>query len=340
MTGGTFAGVTTTSVLSEKETVVPAILVEGVVKSYGFGRFKALDGVNLRVESGDIFALIGPNGAGKTTLMGCMLALLRPNAGRITIFGKPPDHIDVRAVTGFLPERPSFEPWMNSLEFLRFHQMLAGRAGTDTARQEIQESLAAVELEDVAKRRISKFSRGMLQRLGLAQVLVGKPQLCFLDEPTSGLDPPGMDLVREVLLRFRAAGVTVVVNSHHLDEIEKVCTRFAFIRRGKMETQETISSITSKMLIAKWVQGKIPEADLLLKAVSDCGVTLAESNDEHAKILVNARQDAPAIISSLIHNGISIEEIYFDRRGLSDLFKPESDRRARKDLNDETPARI
>jgi ABC-2 type transport system ATP-binding protein len=321
----------------KKATDVPAILVEGVVKSYGFGgRFKALDGVNLRVEPGDIFALIGPNGAGKTTLMGCMLALLKPTSGRISIFGKPPDHKDVRSVSGFLPERPSFEPWMTPVEFLRFHQMLANRDRTDTATQDIQDALAAVELTEAAKRKVSKFSRGMLQRLGLAQVLVGKPQLCFLDEPTSGLDPPGMELVREVLVRFRAAGTTVVLNSHHLDEIEKSCTRFAFIRKGKMETQEAMSTLTSKVLIAKWVPGKSPEPELLLKSVTECGVALAECGDDYAKIMLNAKQDAPDVIAGLVKSGIPIEEIYFDRRGLSELFKPESDRRVPKDQSDAT----
>jgi ABC-2 type transport system ATP-binding protein len=299
----------------------PAILVQGLVKAYSFGRIKALDGINLRVESGDVFALIGPNGAGKTTLMGCMLALLRPNAGQISIFGKPADDINVRAITGFLPERPSFETWMNPREFLRFHQMLANKSGTVTAKQEIEEALEAVELTNAAKRRISKFSRGMLQRLGLAQVMVGKPRLCFLDEPTSGLDPPGMDMVRNLLTRLKKDGVTVVVNSHHLDEIERVCTRFAFIRNGKLETQETIASINSKILIAKWSPGTFPDPDLVHKALDECGVTLAEINNEHGKIALTSRQDAPSIISKLVQSGIKIEEIYFDRGGLSELFR-------------------
>jgi ABC-2 type transport system ATP-binding protein len=295
--------------------------VEGLVKAYNFGRIKALDGVNLCVEDGDIFALIGPNGAGKTTLMGCMLALLRINRGRIRIFGKAPDHIDVRKVTGFLPERPSFESWMNAKQFLKFHQMLAGRINDPTAEADLQHALESVELEGVAKRQISKYSRGMLQRLGLAQVMVGKPRICFLDEPTSGMDPPGMDMVRNVLMEFRKQGVTVIVNSHHLDEIERVCSRFAFIRKGKMETQESISSIHSKVMIARWANGISPEADELNIALSECGVTLADFTDEHAKILINERQDAAHVIASLVKNHILVEEIFFDRRGLSELFK-------------------
>lgn len=308
---------------------VPAVLVEGLVKSYSFGRVKALDGVNLQVNEGDIFALIGPNGAGKTTLMGCMLALLRVNQGRVRIFGKPADHIDVRRVTGFLPERPSFESWMNAREFLQFHQMLAGHSNDPTAADDLKNALQAVELESVAKRQISKYSRGMLQRLGLAQVMVGKPRICFLDEPTSGMDPPGMEMVRALLTQFRKQGVTVIVNSHHLDEIERACTRFAFIRKGKIMTQESISSVASKMMIACWA-GISPDADALNAAIQECGVTLAEANDEHAKIVLNDRQEASLVIEALVKNNIRIEEIFFDRRGLSELFKMDQPKEGRR----------
>lgn len=308
---------------------VPAVLVEGLVKSYSFGRVKALDGVNLQVNEGDIFALIGPNGAGKTTLMGCMLALLRVNQGRVRIFGKPADHIDVRRVTGFLPERPSFESWMNAREFLQFHQMLAGHSNDPTAADDLKNALQAVELESVAKRQISKYSRGMLQRLGLAQVMVGKPRICFLDEPTSGMDPPGMEMVRALLTQFRKQGVTVIVNSHHLDEIERACTRFAFIRKGKIMTQESISSVASKMMIACWA-GISPDTDALNAAIQECGVTLAEANDEHAKIVLNDRQEASLVIEALVKNNIRIEEIFFDRRGLSELFKMDQPKEGRR----------
>jgi ABC-2 type transport system ATP-binding protein len=307
---------------TELESKAPAIQIENLGKSFNFGRIKVLDDVNLRVADGDIFALIGPNGAGKTTLMGCMLALLRPSRGRIRIFGKPPDHIDVRRVTGFLPERPSFENWMNPKEFLTFHQMLAGHSRDPSAKQEIEEALAAVELNYVAKRQIAKFSRGMLQRLGLAQVLIGKPKLCFLDEPTSGMDPPGMELVRNIVQRFRKDGVTVVINSHHLDEIERVCTRFAFIRKGKIETEEAISTLNKKLLIARWPEGEKPDIELLTKTLDECGVTLADQNDGYVEILLTGRQDAPKVIERLVHSGIRLDEIFFDRRGLSELFRP------------------
>jgi ABC-2 type transport system ATP-binding protein len=130
-----------------------------------------------------------------------------------------------------------------------------------------------------------------------------------------------MDMVRNVLTHFRAEGITVVVNSHHLDEIERVCTRFAFLRNGKMEAQETIASLNNKIMIARWAPGTTPDSDLLLRVVAECGVTLAEINDEHGKIALSSRQDAPTVIAKLTQSGISIEEIYFDREGLSELFR-------------------
>lgn len=300
----------------------PAIEIQHLAKAFSFGRIKALDDVNLTVDTGEIFALIGPNGAGKTTLMGCMLALLRPTKGQIRIFGKAPDHIDVRKSTGFLPERPSFENWMNPKEFLRFHQMLAGRSKDESAKQDILDALAIVELEHVANRKIAKFSRGMLQRLGLAQVLVGKPKICFLDEPTAGMDPPGMKLVQNILHRFRAERTTVVINSHHLDEIERSCTCFAFIRNGKIEKQESINNMSGKMLVARWPKGIIPQIDNLAKLLVDCNVTLADFNEESAKILLTKREDAPDVIERLVNSGIRLEEIFLDRNNLSDLFRP------------------
>ena len=210
---------------------------------------------------------------------------------------------------------------MNAKEFLQFHQMLAGRSKDTSAAEDVKQALEAVDLDSVSKRQISKFSRGMLQRLGLAQVMVGKPRICFLDEPTSGMDPPGMDMVRNLLMRFREQGVTVIVNSHHLDEIERVCTRFAFIQKGKIMTQESMSNVHSKIMIARWAHGISPNAEVLNTVITDCGVTLADFNDEHAKLMLNSRQDASHVIESLVKNGIGIEEIFFDRGGLSELFK-------------------
>lgn len=302
----------------------PAILIEGLQKEFGiFKRTKALDSVNLRVEAGDIFALIGPNGAGKTTLMGCMLALLNPSAGSIRIFGKPPDAIAVRKVTGFLPERPSFETWMSAPDFLKYHLLLSGGNARDVE-SEVREALQFVALSDVGDRRISKFSRGMLQRLGLAQVMIGKPKICFLDEPTSGMDPTGMDLVRRVLIRFRAEGVTVVLNSHHLDEVARVCNRFAFMRKGKIEIHEDVEAVNSRVLVVRWAKHQeTPALEDIQRAVAPHQVEIKEPIADQCKLIVPSRDLAPTLIKELVEAGIPFEEIFFERTNLSDLFTSE-----------------
>lgn len=305
-------------------TASEAILVEGLKKQYGFfRRITALDSVNLSVQAGDIFALIGPNGAGKTTLMGCMLALLRPNAGSIRIFGKPADALDVRKVTGFLPERPSFETWMTATEFLNFHLMLTGNR-TKTSAADVKSTLAFVGLEEVANRKLAKFSRGMLQRIGLAQVIIGKPKICFLDEPTSGMDPPGMDLVRRVLLRLRDDGATVIVNSHHLDEVARVCNRFAFMRKGRVELDREVDAFSGRLLVVRFPREQEgPSGEFINQLLAPHEVELKESHYDHCKLVLPARESAPRVIKELVDGGVPVEEVFFERSNLMDLFDDE-----------------
>jgi ABC-2 type transport system ATP-binding protein len=296
----------------------PAIVVENLVKTYRFGRVKALAGVNLQVNQGDIFGLIGPNGAGKTTLMGCMLALLRPTSGTISVFGKPPDHIDVRRITGFLPERPSYDVWMTASQFLHFHYRLSGQP-TANAKAAVLQSLERVELSQAARRKISDFSRGMLQRLGLAQALIGKPEICFLDEPTSGMDPLGMELVRDVLLELKKQGTTAVVNSHHLDEVERTCNRFAFIRHGRIEMQEAVAVANEKVLVLRLA--KEVEQDALAQLVGEVGASLIDFQGAQAKIAIPERKSVPEVIALLCRHDVKLEEVFFEKSSLSDLFK-------------------
>lgn len=302
-------------------------------KNYSFGKVKALDGINLTVNQGDIFALIGPNGAGKTTLMGCLLALLRPSSGRISIFGKSPDDIGVRAACGFLPERPYFDAWMTAKQFLHYHHMLARRPGS-ALKEDIVEALETVELgADVANKQVRKFSRGMLQRLGLAQVLIGKPKLCLLDEPASGMDPLGIELVRKLLLKWKADNVTVVLNSHHLDEVERVCNRYAFIRSGRIEQIEELVPNEHPVLLIKWFveNGEsasiITPADLVARLVKEQGCQLQELNLHYAKIELPNRSQAHALLKSLITADIPIEEAILEKKALADLFhSPEAEK--------------
>ncbi len=297
------------------------ITVENLTKTYGWNKFRALDGVNLQIQQGEIFGLIGPNGAGKTTLMGCLLGLLKPTSGTILINGKSVHDLSVKAITGFSPERPNFDAWLTVEGFLHYHHMLAMRPARE-ATKDVTEAIAAVELEPgVRKRLVRKLSRGMLQRLGLAQVLIGKPQLCFLDEPTSGMDPLGMNLVRNLLTRWKLDGITVVLNSHHLDEVERACDRVAFISKGKIDTIEVLNATTQDRQIFNVRWGKpYPAFELIRQIAQDHHVPLEQEDQEYAKFLIADRSEATSLLKALLGAGVQIEEAVHERKALVNLF--------------------
>lgn len=300
------------------------IKVEGLTKTYNFGKTVALGGISLQIHQGEVFGLIGPNGAGKTTLMGCLLALLKPTSGLIKINGLTADDLSVRRSTGFLPERPSFDPWMTARQFLNYHHRLA-KQPAETRRADVASALEKVELDKaVADRQVRKFSRGMLQRLGLAQVLIGKPRLCFLDEPASGMDPLGINLVRNLLLEWKKNEVTVVLNSHHLDEVERVCDRVAFIRAGKIESIQVLNGSEERPLLfmVRWHSnnGAAPTAAQIELCARESQVELKEYSEQGGRFIVANREKAAGLVKSLVHADIAVEEAAFERQALADLF--------------------
>jgi ABC-2 type transport system ATP-binding protein len=207
------------------------VVAEGLVKRYG--RRTALDGLSLQVGQGEVVGLLGPNGAGKTTTVKILLGLIRPTAGRATLFGLPATDPEARRRVGYLPEQFRFPPWLTGARLLEFHGRLAG-----LDRDQRAEGLAAVlDLVGLSGREhepVGGYSKGMQQRIGLAQALVGDPALVILDEPTSALDPLGRRDVREVVRELRARGTAVVLNSHLLSEVEMVCDRVAIVDRGRL----------------------------------------------------------------------------------------------------------
>jgi ABC-2 type transport system ATP-binding protein len=219
------------------------ISVENVSKTFGrLGRrTRALDGVSLEVRRGETLGLIGPNGAGKTTLLSCLLGFLRPDAGSLSVDGRAVDDLGVRARTGYMPERLGFDTDLSGARFLALHWRLAGgdAAGTDAA---VLEAAERVGLERTAlARRLKTYSRGMLQRIGVAQATLRDPDFLFLDEPASGADPLGVAIIRDRILDAKRRGATVVLNSHQLPEVERVCDRVVFIERGKLTREETLT---------------------------------------------------------------------------------------------------
>jgi len=305
---------------------VSIITVDNLSKHFRRAKIKAVQDVSFCVETGEIFGLIGPNGAGKTTIMACLLALIKPSSGQIKIDGKSPYDFDVKPLIGFLPERPCYNRWMNIHQFLTYHHMLAGMPAKDREK-DIKEALEAVELEvDPKKRRVKELSRGMLQRVGLAQAIIGKPKIVFLDEPTSGMDPLGFIMIRKMLLRFKEQGTTAIVNSHHLLEVEKVCDRIAFIRGGKIEHLGSMDSfaLQGQDVSLSWLplaSKNSDEIDVLLGELAlkhDCKII--ESTQESAKVSSPDKEHLAQFIQELIANNLMVYEAKSERRELVDLF--------------------
>jgi len=303
---------------------LPIITVENLTKTYRGGKVRAVDGATFEIEKGEAFGLIGPNGAGKTTIFSCMLALTHPTSGRIAIEGKSPFNLDVKPLIGVLPERPSYNRWMTIKQFLGYHHWLAGFPAAERD-AEIKRLLDLVELEvDVKKTKIRELSRGMLQRIGIAQALIGRPQIFFLDEPTSGMDPLGFILIRKLLLKCKEDGMTVVLNSHHLNEVEKVCDRIAFIRKGKIEEVAPVSELSQvrTSLVLAWIETSTGESSLeILKTVCEkLGCQIIDSEGISARISVPGKEQAADIIAGLTAAGLRVYQSNFEKRELVELF--------------------
>lgn len=204
----------------------------------------ALSGVSFQARAGEVCAFLGPNGAGKTTGISILMGFLYPDAGQVRVLGCEPGDVRAKQQMGFLPENFSFYRYLDAEKLLRMHCILAGRRDKDRGAF-IQDLLAKVRLDEYRKLKISKYSRGMVQRLGLAQALVGEPRLLVLDEPTSGLDPAGRKDVRDLIVSLRAAGNTIFLSSHILSEVEQVCDRAVIINRGKVVREGTLEELLS-----------------------------------------------------------------------------------------------
>lgn len=214
------------------------IQTAGLTKIYASGwrrknRVEALTDLNLQVGRGEIFAFLGPNGAGKTTTINLLMGFLQPTRGHVTVFGSPPSDHRVRARIGYLPEHHAFYSFLTATQLLNFFGRLMDIPAHER-RQRIEQRLRRLGLWDARDRKIAAYSRGMRQRLGIAQALLGDPALLILDEPTSGFDPLGRRAVRDLLLQLKREGTSIFLSLHILSELEAVCDRVAIINRGRL----------------------------------------------------------------------------------------------------------
>ncbi len=217
--------------------IIPAVEIRDLVKDFATSfrkqLLRAVDGVSIRIMPGEVYGLIGPNGSGKSTTMKALLGLVAPTSGHCSIFGQDSLKVDSRNDVGFLPENPYFYKHLSGAETLRFYGKLCGLKGK-VLEQRVTELLALVDLEDARDRRIGGYSKGMLQRIGLAQALVQEPRLVILDEPTAGVDPIGSRQIRDLILKLRERGITVFLCSHLLEQVQEVCDHVGIIFKGKM----------------------------------------------------------------------------------------------------------
>jgi ABC-2 type transport system ATP-binding protein len=263
-----------------------------------YGPVTALDGVDLEVREGELVGLLGPNGAGKSTLVKIGCGLVRASTGEARVCGSPAGSAQARDAMGYLAELFRFPDWVSAEELLQLHQRLAGSSGGPAEREEL---LELVGLAEARSRKVDAMSKGMQQRLGLAQALVGRPRFLFLDEPTSALDPAGRRTVRGLLEELRRRGVAVLLNSHLLSEVELVCDRVAILARGRLVAEGRPSELARPRGV---------EVDV------DGGTRLFERA---------GREEAPRIVSELVAGGESVygvrvlestlEEIYLEAVG-------------------------
>lgn len=293
-----------------------AIEIRGLTKSFrghlGIGKTTVVRDLNLEIRRGEVFGLLGPNGAGKTTTIKMILGLLRPDRGVVKLFGLSPRNPVARARVGFLPENPYFYDYLTAREFLDFYGRLQGLSGFNRRRR-IDETLRRVGLEGKDNIALRKFSKGMIQRVGLAQAIQHNPDLVVLDEPMSGLDPVGRREVRDLILSLRDSGTTVCFSSHILQDAEMVCDRVAILKQGRRIAAGALNELVNPQV--RWFEVSIKgvESDRLRAE------RVSESADGSLVRVADAEQLA-RLIDAVREHGGHIVSIWPRKDTLEDFF--------------------
>ncbi|MCQ3937534.1 MAG: ABC transporter ATP-binding protein [Chloroflexi bacterium] len=292
----------------------PAIRTEDLRKE--FGDKVAVRGLTLQVEPGEVFGFLGPNGAGKTTSIKMLLGLVAPTSGSGCLLGAPIGDRASLARVGFLPEHFRFQEWLTANEFLELHGELFGMSARDLRRRR-DELLQRVGLSEFRHKQLRTFSKGMLQRIGLAQALMNRPALVFLDEPTSGLDPVGRRLVRDIIHELREEGTSVFLNSHLLSEIEVTCNRVAFIKHGEVIRVMEMSALNQNIsMLTIRASGLTPE---IVSGLRQWGDDLRLDSD-HLTMTIRAESDLPEINRFLVSHDVQVYAFTPNRLSLEEIF--------------------
>jgi len=280
-----------------------------------FGATVAVADLSLSIGRGEIFGFLGPNGAGKTTSLKLLLGLLEPGGGTGEVLGAPLGERRARARIGFLPEHFRFHSCLTGRELLRFHGKLHGMRGAVLERR-IDELLVRVDLTDAEGRPLREYSKGMTQRVGLAQALINDPELVFLDEPTSGLDPLGRLLVRDIIQELRDRGTTVFLNSHLLGEVEATCDRVVFVREGRVVRELSLAQSVGDIAVELRVAPLDPAT---LAGLAQFGSAITRTR-ELLRMRVSDESVLPKLAAWLVGRGLSLYELRSRRRSLEEWF--------------------
>ncbi|MEO5619018.1 MAG: ABC transporter ATP-binding protein [Candidatus Eisenbacteria bacterium] len=307
-------------------------MTEAAIETHGlrkqFGDKVAVEDLSLRVARGEVFGFLGPNGAGKTTSLKMLLGLVEPTAGSGRVLGSPLGDRRARAKLGFLPEHFRFQEWLTGRELLHFHGRLYGLKGTALDAR-ADELLARVDLLDAAHRPIRTYSKGMMQRVGLAQALLNEPALVFLDEPTSGLDPLGRLMVRDIIHELRDRGTAIFLNSHLLGEVEATCDRVVFVKAGRtvheLNLAGEVAGIDVELRTGPLDDGAI-EALARIGSFTERPAPRAAPDDHPSqdgrvtRLRVGGEESLPAIAQALVQRGVALYEMKAARKSLEAWF--------------------
>src|SRR5215471_17239818 len=300
------------------ESPLPAVEIQGLRKIYG--HILAVDDISLVTYRGEAFGFLGPNGAGKSTVVKILTSLVAPTRGTVRVLGEPINHVQSRRQVGYLPEFPSFHRWFKAREFLEFHGRLFGLKGAYLEKR-ILEVLEMVGLAGRENQKLGTFSKGMLQRIGLAQAIIHKPELVILDELVSGLDPVGQRDMRDLLRELRTEGTSIFLNSHLLADVEAICDRVAIINQGRiLKVGAPAELFDKKKVFEVRVDHVSEELFQRLKAIS---LDLQHADDDPCHLLIELEhEEQSADIADIVHASgarlyalaprhLSLEQIFF-----------------------------
>jgi len=307
-----------------------AIVIEGLTKTFWSGwpgrpSVTVLDGLTLSIEQGQIYGFLGPNGSGKTTTLKILLGLMHATTGRVEVLGKPAGNVMVRKRIGFLPESPYFYDYLTAEEFLNFYGHLAGLDRVELNKR-VTHLLEIVGLVDARTRQLRKFSKGMLQRIGLAQALIHDPELVILDEPMSGLDPVGRKQVRDLILGLRDQGKTVFFSTHIIPDVEMICDRVGVLAKGKLLTTGRVEELVTR--------GHTQSVEIVCQGIKADGIPAITSaatrvlqRGQHSLIMLPGPDRLEETLAVIRAQGGTLISVTPQKGSLEELFLQQADGR-------------